>query len=261
MSIVNIRGEKIYYKEYGQGAPLLLIAGLGSDSTSWLPVVIGLSKHFRVITFDNRGVGQSTQNNNNITIEDMADDAASLIKSLSLAKVNILGHSMGGMIAMKFALKYPDSVDKLIVAASCTKINNRNKELFKDMIAYSADGMDKRLWFRNLFYWIFSPKFFEDVQFLDQALNMAINYRFPQSDDSFKNQVGAITQFDCSADVSNLQAKTLIMTSDQDLLFPFSENSRLITIPNSKILNIIGAAHSIHMDEPQAFIDGVVSFL
>lgn len=261
MPTIEINGAKIYYKEYGKGTPLLLIAGLGSDSTSWLPVVMGLSKHFRVITFDNRGVGRSSDENDNITIEEMADDAAFLIKSLSLTKADVLGHSMGGMIAMKLALKYPDSVDRLLVSASCTNISNRNKELFKDMIAFLENGMDKRLWFRNLFYWIFSPKFFEDIQFLDQAVTMAINYRFPQSDGSFKNQVDAITRFDCSADVGNLQAKTLIMTGDQDILFPFSENSQLMTIPNSTQININGAAHSIHMDEPQAFIDGIIEFL
>lgn len=261
MATAEIRGKKIYYKEYGSGTPLLLIAGLGSDSTSWLPVIIGLSKNFRVITFDNVGVGRSSPDNDGITIQEMAQETASLIKFLSIEKTNVLGHSMGGMIAMELAITNPDLVDKLIIAASCTKINTRNKALFQDMVAYLEEGMDKRLWFRNLFYWIFSPKFFEDKEILDQAVQMAINYRYPQSDASFKNQVKAITNFDCSNRVKKIHAPTLIMSGNEDLLFPKSDNQFLFDIPSATEIDVEHAAHSIHMDESQVFMDNVVKFL
>ena len=74
MTILKLHNRDIYYEQHGNGVPLILIAGLGSDSVSWLPVIIGLAKHFKVITFDNRGVGRSSKDNSNISIKDMTDD-------------------------------------------------------------------------------------------------------------------------------------------------------------------------------------------
>lgn len=262
MPKLKIDNSEIYYREYGSGIPLLLIAGLGSDSTSWLPVIINLSKHYRVITFDNRGVGQSTDNNADITIDKMVDDTVSLIEGLLLRNVNVLGHSMGGMIAMKLAIDHPELVNNLILAATCTKINARNTNLFTDMVSYLRSGMDKRLWLRNLYYWIFSPAFFNDNQLLDQVVNMAINYRFPQSDDSFENQVNAILSFDCSNEIDRIKSKTLLMFGNEDLLFPQSEVENVMSkIPRSSVVTISNAAHSICMDNPQEFIERVVNFL
>jgi len=262
MAFVQIDKKKLYYKEYGRGMPLLLIAGLGSDSASWLPVIINLSKHFRVITIDNCGVGQSIQDNSNITIDDMAVDTAALIQSLSLKKANILGHSMGGMIAMKLAVDFPNLVDNIILVATSPVVNKRNISLFNDMVRFLDSGMDKRLWFRNLFYWIFSPKFFDDEDFVDQSINMAMNYRFPQTDSSFANQVDAIVKFDFSAQVKEIEQPTLVMFGDCDLLFPKSETEPILnSIPGVRKITIPNAAHSIHMDNPEEFVNVVVKFI
>lgn len=262
MSKLKLADSEIYYKEYGKGAPLLLIAGLGSDSTSWLPVIIGLSKHYRVIVFDHRGVGQSTEDNSGITIENMVSDTVSLIKGLSLSKTNVLGHSMGGMIAMKLAIDYPELVDKLILCATSTKVNNRNKNLFTDMVANLISGMDKRMWFRNLFYWILSPDFFEDSLLLDQVVNMAINYRYPQSDKSFENQVNAIIDFNCTDEIDGIQCSTLIMFGGEDILFPKLETEKILSrIPENTSVTLLNTAHSIHVDNPQGFINEVVGFI
>ena len=169
MALMKSNINSIYFEEHGKGHPLLLIAGLASDSQSWLPIVPGLAKHFRLIVFDNRGVGRSSQDNSDISIEEMADDCARLLKHLKLPSAYVLGHSMGGMIAMDLAIRYPDMVDKLILEATAPKLNRRNTELFDDWVSFLKLGMDKHLWFRNIFYWIFSAGFFEDKDVFAQA--------------------------------------------------------------------------------------------
>jgi len=253
--------NSIYYKECGNGEPLLLIAGLASDSQSWLPVVDSLSKHFRVIIFDNWGVGRSPEDNLGISIQKMTDDTVDLIRFLKLKNANILGHSMGGMIAMDLAIRYPELVNKLLLEATSPKLIERNLYMFNDWVSYLKLGMDKELWFRNLFYWIFSPEFFNNSDVLNQAIEMSINYPYPQSDASFENQIKAISSFDCLDSLSKVRVNTLVMYGELDLLFPFSENSELFSgISKLQIVVVPKAAHSIHIDNPNYFTETVISF-
>ncbi len=261
MKKMNLNETSLYYEEHGSGPPLLLIAGLASDSQSWLPVIVKLSKHFRVITFDNRGVGRSPKENNGITIQKMTEDCVGLIEHLNLSSVYILGHSMGGMIAMDLAIRYPDLVENLILEATAPNLSSRNKELFSDWVSYLKSGMDKRLWFRNMFYWIFLPLFFEDTVMLDQAVKMSIDYPYPQSDSSFENQVKAVSMFNCISKINEVQSPTLIMNGEQDLLFSSTDASELFKdIDHLQYVTIPNAAHSIHMDNPDGFTDAVVYF-
>ncbi len=262
MSLLKLHNKHIYYKLQGKGVPLMLVAGLGSDSVSWLPVIFGLAKHFKVIMIDNRGVGRSSKDNSNISIEDMTDDCADLINYLKLSPVNVLGHSMGGMIAMDLSIRYPKLVDKLILEATAPTMSNRNVEMLQDWVTFLKSGMNKKLWFRNMYYWIFSPSFFNDKVMLDQSVDMAVRYRYAQSDISFENQVDALSEFDCQNLLSEIKARTLIIYGEQDLLFPASETEKIFNnISDMDSTTIKNAAHSIHMDEPEVFIREVVDFL
>lgn len=254
--------NSMYYKEYGNGEPLLLIAGLASDSQSWLSVIDSLSEHFRVIIFDNRGVGRSPEDNSQITIEKMTDDTVNLIKSLKLEKVNILGHSMGGMIAMDLAIRYPELVDRLILEATSPKINNRNINLFNDWVLYLKSNMDKGLWFKNMFYWIFTPVFFNNTTMLKQAIEMSVDYPYPQTNISFENQINAVANYNCTAEMSKIISKTLVMFGELDLIFPPLENYvHFADIANTQSVIVPRAAHSIHIDNPDYFTKTVISFL
>jgi len=261
MAIIKFKSKSIYFEEHGKGHPLLLIAGLASDSQSWLPVVDKLAKHFRVITFDNRGVGRSSQDNSGITIKEMTDDCVELTRNLKLPSVYVLGHSMGGMIAMDLAIRYPELVDKLILEATTPRLDKRNTELFNDWVSYLKTGMKKQMWFKNIFYWIFSPELFENKEMLTQALNIAVDYPYPQSDVSFENQVNAISMFNCISEINKIQSPTLIINGENDLLFPSSETDELFKhIAQAQSIIIPRASHSIHIDNPEDFSGSVISF-
>ena len=261
MAILGIDSSSIYYEEHGKGSPLVLIAGLASDSQSWLPVIDKLSKYFRVIIFDARGLGRSSKDNLDISIRSMADDCVKLMRHLKLSSVYLLGHSMGGMVAMDLAIRYPEMVDKLILEATTPRMNNRNAELLNDWVSYLKTGMDKFLWFKNIFYWVFSSDFFEDKEMLTQAINMSVDYPYPQSDESFENQVKAISSFDCVSELNEIQAQTLIIYGEEDILFSPSETVKLFErIPEAQTITISKVAHSIHMENPDDFMDCVIDF-
>jgi pimeloyl-ACP methyl ester carboxylesterase len=111
---------KLAYYIRGTGEPLLMINGFLSTMSLWDPALIEeLAKNYQVISFDNRGVGLSTDTvENHTTIEQMADDAAGLVQALGYKKVNILGWSMGARIAQQFLIRHPEIINKGILAAA-----------------------------------------------------------------------------------------------------------------------------------------------
>lgn len=262
MPKAQINNLDLYYEIHGKGTPLMLIAGLASDSQSWQPVIKDFSRNFQVLTPDNRGVGRTVPQDIDISIEKIADDCIALIKHLGLSYVNVLGHSMGGFVALDLAIRYPDYVNRLILAGTSASNSNRNNALFSDWASYLGNGMDSNIWFRNLFYWIFSTNFFKNEAAVDVAVRFAIEYPYPQSAVAFRNQVNAIKNYDCTKDLSGIGAKTQVIVGKEDLLFPPEAGVALaLAIPEAKFSVIDNAAHSIHMEQPQAFIDCVLGLL
>src|ERR1700752_4587568 len=111
-------GVKIYWEELGQGAPLLLIMGLGWASYLWHRTRPVVAQRYRTITLDNRGVGRSDVPEGPYPIAVMASDAAAVLDAAGVESADVFGVSMGGMIAQEFALQYPKRVRSLILG--CT---------------------------------------------------------------------------------------------------------------------------------------------
>ncbi len=118
MAIAHSNGIDLYYEFHGHGEPLVLIAGLGYDGWMWHKMIPGLAEHFQVISFDNRGVGQSAKPPGPYSAGMLAADVVGLLDDLGLPKAHVMGHSMGGFIAQALALDYPDRVDRLILSAT-----------------------------------------------------------------------------------------------------------------------------------------------
>jgi pimeloyl-ACP methyl ester carboxylesterase len=262
MARLAVNGVDLYYEEHGRGAPLLLIAGLASDSQSWLPALAGLAADFRVILIDNRGVGRTTPLDASTSIRAMADDCVALVRHLGLGAVNIVGHSMGGFIAQELALRYPDHVEKLVLAATGSCGSKRNDALFTGWADALDAGTAPGPWFRDLFRWIFSAGFLADTKTVDDLVRFAVEYPYPQPARAFRNQVEAIAEFDSADQLSRLQAPTLVLAASEDLLFPIESCERFArSIERADLAAIDGAGHALHVEQPAAFNRHVSGFL
>ena len=118
MPDVNVNDVTFYCNTRGVGHPLVLIRGLGSNADHWYPQIPPFSSFFRVISFDNRGIGRSNKPDGPCTIAMMAEDTAGIMDAMGIQKAHIMGLSMGGMIAQEFALRFPHRVHGLVLA--CT---------------------------------------------------------------------------------------------------------------------------------------------
>ncbi len=118
MPTANIGEVELYYEEHGRGEPLIMVLGLGQDIATWGFQVEELSKHLRLIVFDNRDCGKSSRCADNYTTESMAQDILGLMNHLRIEKTHLLGTSMGGMIAQHVALMAPEGLKSLILAGT-----------------------------------------------------------------------------------------------------------------------------------------------
>ena len=190
MPLLNHQDVELYYELHGSGPPLLLIAGLASDSQSWLPVLQALAERYTVIVLDNRGVGRSTQECET-SVELMAQDCLALLSYLGLRKIHLVGHSMGGMVALEMALRCPELVQSMVLLASTARNSHRNNLLFADWADCSEQGADQAAWFRTILAWILTERFFDAKEMVDAVLTYLRTYPWPQSAAAFRGQVEA----------------------------------------------------------------------
>ncbi|NHI84258.1 MAG: alpha/beta fold hydrolase [Candidatus Thorarchaeota archaeon] len=116
----------MFYKVVGNGEPLLLIHGLGSDHRGWEFQEEALAAHFQLIIPDLRGHGQTEVDELGMMIPAavFADDLAALLQHLKHPKVHVVGHSLGGIVAQSFVLRYPDRVRKLVLMGTTPKVTD-----------------------------------------------------------------------------------------------------------------------------------------
>ena len=251
----------LHYKTAGKGAPLLLIAGLASDQASWGPVAPLLSKEFALIMPDNRGAGQ-TKTQGPVSIEAMARDYIALLDHLGLERAHVLGHSMGGVIAMTLAVMAPERVDKLVLAASCATRPAHAISVVDTILALREAGVTDELWLRSFFHWLFKPDLFENKNAVDAAIALSIAYPHAQSAGDMRRQIDAVRAYDASALPAKIDAQTLLLAGEHDLMFSPAEIADSFKDARQAALQILpGAAHSLHWDRPAAFAETVIAFL
>ncbi|NDJ78651.1 MAG: alpha/beta fold hydrolase [Chloroflexi bacterium] len=120
MPTVQANDISLYYEIYGaeHAETLLLINGVGQWHQAWWRNVGPLGEHLRVITFDNRGIGSSDKPDIPYTLDMMAEDTLGLLDALKVERAHVLGHSLGGGIALFMARKAPDRIQSLILAST-----------------------------------------------------------------------------------------------------------------------------------------------
>ncbi|MCR9134730.1 MAG: alpha/beta hydrolase [Alphaproteobacteria bacterium] len=262
MTIISINGLDLYYETTGHGSPLLMIAGLASDSQSWAPVVPLLSPVHTLILPDNRAVGRTRPEDAPTSIDLMAGDCVTLLDALELDRISVLGHSMGAMVAMRIAALWPDRVHKLIITASGPEHSARRNSLIDTLVSLGEAGVSDELWFKSLFHWLFAPNLFDDPAQVQSAIELSANYPHRQSIEAMRRQVDAIARFEAGDTAQRITAPTLAILGGRDLLFPLQEATEaLAPIRGVKIETLPDAAHSLHWDDPEGFAGHVRTFL
>jgi 3-oxoadipate enol-lactonase len=253
----------LYYEDsQGEGPPLLLLAGLASDEVSWILQKEALAARHRLITCDNRGVGRSPKPPGPYSIIDMAADTVRLLDHLGLQKVSLLGHSMGGAIAQCLAVEAPERVDRLILACTFSRVYGRALSVVQSWAGVLALGADPELLGHSLFPWLYTERFLAEPANLQACLAALAAHPFPLEGPSVAAQVAALRGFDSSAQLHRIQAPTLVLAAEEDLLVsPASCRELAEAIPGARYELLPATGHSCMLQTPELFNQAVLNFL
>ncbi len=253
MPITKAGDININYSIKGEGEPLVMIMGYGSGMEGWIAQVPFFSKRFKVITFDNRGVGKSDKPKGPYTTAIMADDAAHLIENIGVAKAHVMGASMGSMIAQELAINHPEKVNRLVLA--CTYA----KPMLKDTDGTRLTGTPSER--------------------MNAVLSLAFNkplYRFvlgsvaklrsipPDSPEAvgIEGQSAAVMTHDTLDRLTSITAPTLVIVGTDDrLIDPTASEIIASRIPGAKLVKIEGGSHTFMMENRDEFNRIVLKFL
>jgi 3-oxoadipate enol-lactonase len=259
---VTVGDIKIYYQVQGQGEPLLMVMGLGGHSLDWGEIVPQrLADGYKLILFDNRGSGRSDQPGP-CTIEQMARDTVGLMDALSIDRANVLGGSMGGMIALQVALDHPERVNKLVLGATSAGGKSRvfpPPEIQKYFYPrQDLSAHDYLLWTAAVCY----PQEFIDAHPDTVEQKIQANLAYPGTLASYMAQLEAFMAFDVDERLNTIQAPTMIIIGNQDVLTP-PPNSSLMAgrIPGAQMSEIDGAGHIFWISHPEETVTIVTKFL
>jgi 3-oxoadipate enol-lactonase len=259
MPFADNDGTQIYWTETGSGHPLLLIMGLGYSHEMWHRVTPVLSRHFRTILFDNRGVGRSDIPAGPYPIDVMAADAAAVLDAASVERAHVFGISMGGMIAQEFALQYPGRVNKLVLGCTaCGGPKAVRAEAEVNAVLMNRSNMPQEAAIQAAIPYIYDSH--TPGERIEEDL--VIRRRtFPEGR-SYNAQLQGILAWYCYDRLSNISAPTLVIHGQSDRLVP-PGNGKLIaeSIPGAKLVLLPNASHIFTTDQLDAALSEVMSFL
>lgn len=259
---VHVGDIDVSYRIIGDGYPLLLITGYSATMDMWDPLMIReLSSRFKLILFDNRGIGKTTASDKPFTIELFAEDTIGLMNALKIQRAHILGWSMGTFIATELALKYPERVGKLILyAGNCgwqgRKVVEARPEVSAALFDLSVTEEERA---KRLISILFPKKWLEDHP---DFLNQLPGPKEPVSTASIEQQGNAIKAWPGTCDrLGKLLCPTLIITGTEDVIIPPANAFLLASrIPGSWLIRLPGG-HSNMYQYPQTFSRCLLAFL
>jgi pimeloyl-ACP methyl ester carboxylesterase len=264
---------KLFYREFGKThtETLIILHGLYGSSDNWLSLGKRFSEKYRVIIPDLRNHGQSPHNTTH-SFPAMTEDLHELFTSLKIKKANLLGHSMGGKLAMFFTSEYPDAVLRLIIAdisprAYGDEKNAPNasfhKALMENMLSVDMNNLDDYADADEALSEAIGDKrlrqfMMKNLRKTDKGMEWQINLPV------LKDQLPAIMEGLYPEDFNSMKIKTpsLFLRGEQSEYIPLSDFNLIEHIfPNSRILTVPDAGHWLHAEQPDFVFRNVEYFL
>ena len=258
---VHVGDISIGYREFGSGDPLILIMGYTGTMDLWDPVVLSnLSEKYRVIVFDNRGVGYSTDSQKEYTIPQCAEDTIGLMNALNISQAHILGWSMGAKIALEIAADHPERVKKLVLYAASPGGENEisgDPAVIEQLSNSSGTPQERGIRLLSLILpsqWINAHK---DLQSYLPDVSEKV------TPSVITDQLHALTTWNgVYMRLRNISTPTLLITGTADKVTPSANSDSIATrLENAHITTVAGGGHGLMYQFPERFSQTVLYFL
>lgn len=261
MPQVDVNGTSYYYELWGEGRPLVFIAGFGANHTVWRYVYPAFKDCYQVLIFDNPASGRTRDRGETLTTELMAAGVAGLIDALKLKNPRIVGHSMGGAIAQILAIRYPAKIDRLVIVNSVSRWNGRTLMALKGLIDAIKNGASLDCQLEVSMPWLFGNKALADQDRKAALRQMILDNPTPPSIKELERQYRSLLEFNSSGSLDKIKVPVLIVISDDDILALPAESERLAkSIPGARIARIPGG-HASEFEQPGELSRVIRNFL
>ncbi len=262
MPIATVNDIEIAYDLVGSGPPLVLIHGAQSDRSVFGSLLPVLEPRFRVLLFDQRGIGGSSKPDAAMTIGLLADDTAALMEAVGVPRAHVFGVSMGGMIAQELALRHADRVDRLVIG--CSTPGGPHRLDFSDesaQAAYSTGSLSAEERARALAETIFTAGYLDTHPEVLEGLTRS-RAEHPLEPRAFAHRLRAAEAHDTYDRLGKIEAPTLVITGEDDAIIP-ADHSRVLAreIPGAELVILEPAGHGFWIEQREASVDAIVGFL
>jgi proline-specific peptidase len=271
---VEINNIKICYQVQGEGYPVFLIHGFGSKKESFMAQIPALSQEFKVISLDNRGSGKSARPNIPYTMEMFVDDIKGLMDYLNITKAHLIGLSLGGMICLNYVLKYPNTVNKLVLINTLAQLpNNFDPEAYVNskIEALELAKKDPEVSFwqstQSGFYSKFRIKMkanpkekFYGLWSVEDLLNY---YKTdPPTAQDIRNIASSFKTYSAYEKIHEIKCETLLLSASHDRLVPKEKMIEIHQkIPYSTLHIIEKAGHESPKEKAPEVNKTIIKFL
>jgi 3-oxoadipate enol-lactonase len=255
LPLAQVGPYEINYVEKGAGHPVVLIHGLAGDHAAWAAPMDTWSRDHRVLAFDNRGAGQSTQVDEPISTEDMARDTLALMDEAGIERAHVVGRSMGGAIAQHMALIAPERVHTLVVLASFARLDPIGVRVLTNMrevLEWRGDWGDHA---RHSVPNFVSPKFFNENPDTIAQIEGLIGgtSRMPAC---YVRQNHACLEHDTLDRLGEIACPTLILAGGADPICSLTATRWMQEgFPDSETVIFDGCSHFFLIEQPERFMN------
>lgn len=264
-SSVEIEGRKLAYDLVSPPEPrgtILLLTGLGSKRLGWARQLPVFGREYRTIALDHRGTGDSDPVDQPYSVRDMADDAAAVLDALGIARTHVVGISLGGGVALQFALAHPERLARLILISTTAGGPTHapaSQEILALLVPQPALEVGERA--RRNYARIMAPGYTErHPEELERIVETA-RYR-PQTPQSYVLQLQAALTHDVGQQLGQIQAPTLVIHGDQDpLVVPANGQYLAQHIPHARLILYPNVGHIPIIEVAAQFNRDVLAFL
>jgi proline iminopeptidase len=288
---VDAHGVLIYYKSIGKGDPLVILhGGPGASHDYFLPYLLPLTRHNRLIFLDERGSGRSQkiQDSTAYNLENMAEDVEAVRQVLGLGKISLMGHSCGGVLAQTYALKYQENLSHLILCSTFSSTSHMN-EVFRKIIQKMTPELRSRIDKMEKAGLFGHGKDFEKHRYTSEYMiaswgegyfpYLYQNHPDPNYDpiaagntswEVYREMWGSSGEFiidgnlksaEYTERLSSVKVPTLITVGDNDECAPSLSQEMHEKIAGSKLVILPKSGHMNFVDQPDLFIAAVDEFL
>ncbi|MBE9603377.1 alpha/beta fold hydrolase [Acetobacteraceae bacterium H6797] len=250
----------VNFAEYGTptGAPIVLLHGIGGNGRLWAPTVAALA-HRRVLAWDMPGYGASAPLPE-MTFPALAEALAGMLDRAGVTKADILGHSIGGMVAQEFNARFPERVASLILLATSAAFGSRDPSFAEDFVRTRLAPLDAGEGMAGVARGVAKVAFGEAPDPAAEPDCIAAMLEVPEA--SYRQTIACLTTFDRRDALASIAVPTLLVAGEHDRMSPPKGVARMAEkIAGSRFEVIAKAGHFAHLEQPAAFNAVLTGFL